>query len=131
LGRSPANHVRYPLPGRFPVPIHIQQLGDDLRNARAAQLNLIVPILAPRLPPRQPLAPHTMNVMGNVQSVIIFTRPTWQGNVRVVVGRDDLITIDVIEPDGRFAEIWRSDAPMVVSAPRRQEEMTDETADIQ
>jgi hypothetical protein len=108
----------------------IAQLSDDLPRARDALLSQLAPLLAQRLPARPQVTPETMNIVGGgIQQLLLYTRPAWQGNVRIVVGRDDLITIDVIEPDGRLAEIWRSDTPMVVSAPRAQEEVASGTAD--
>jgi hypothetical protein len=100
--------------------MHVLQFSDDVRNAVRTLLNLLAPRLAACLPVRAPRPPETLNVMGSgFGSVVMHTRPRWEGASRVVVD-GDLITIDARDSEGRWGEIWRSDLPNVVSTPRQE-----------
>jgi hypothetical protein len=109
--------------------LHVLQYSDDVRNAVAALLNLLAPRLLEALPPRSPMMPHVVDVMGGgshtSHDVVVHRRPAWDG-CRVVMQAtpDGVITVEAATSKG-FAEIWRSDTPMIVPTRRQLTESQD------
>jgi hypothetical protein len=94
--------------------IHVQQFGDDVRNATRALIGLLAQGgLAKYLPTRAREPFGTVNVMGGrVTGVVDQTAPAWRGNVRVTIEPDDTIVVEARNGHGRWSTVWNSTEPM-------------------
>jgi hypothetical protein len=90
---------------------------EDLKAAARTLLKDLLPLIGQHLPARPlPSLPVT-HLLGNApRSVVMHSRPVWEGVTRVVA-EGDLITVEVRDGEG-WRQVWSTDVPDRAAPPR-------------